>query len=590
MEDKKTALAIVLSIAVVMVYTQVVLEPYNRQLARQRAEQQAAAASSAPSANQSTSSISPHSAAPGASTAAPGSIQPASTESVTTPAATEVAAAKKTVVTTELFEVAISHLGGRIVSLALDGYQAHLGQPARLDLVTAKESSPYPLGVYVGALNDARVNYELTSVSPGAQQSGDSIRIQGTEVSEISLVFTGTLPNGVGITKTILFTPRSYLFKVNVALAAPLSDRSRAWLEWSHFTTAEEAQVREDPLHFTVLTASNKILQVLETSVPSALQDSGAAKWISYGSKYFMTTIVNGADLASDIRYGRDNQTHLMRMGGGETGGSYFVFAGPKHHKMLEATGHQLERNVDLGWFSFLAHPLLWLLIQFHGLLGNWGLAIVLLTLVIKIVFLPLTRASFVSMKAMQDLQPEIQALRERVKDPNELNQEMMQLYKRRGVNPLGGCLPMLIQLPVFLGLYNALFNAIELRHAPFALWINDLSTPERLEVAGIGIPVMILVMGLSMFIQQRTSPQPADPQQQKIMMMMPIIFTVMFVIFPFPAGLVLYWLVNNLTSIIQQVYLRKGEGASHWQATILGSVLIFAFAYLLTLISKSGA
>ena len=188
-------------------------------------------------------------------------------------------------------------------------------------------------------------------------------------------------------------------------------------------------------------------------------------------------------------------------------------------------------------------------------------------------------------MNAMQKLQPEIKALRDRIQDPTQLNQEMMALYKKHGVNPMGGCLPMLIQLPVFLGLYNALNNSIEMRHAPFALWITDLSSVERLEVFGIGIPVMVLLMGASMFLQQWTTPSSADPQQKKIMMMMPVIFTISFVIFPFPSGLVLYWLVNNLISIIQQVYLRSEKHASAIQGTFLASILIFFVGYVLTLI-----
>lgn len=188
-------------------------------------------------------------------------------------------------------------------------------------------------------------------------------------------------------------------------------------------------------------------------------------------------------------------------------------------------------------------------------------------------------------MKAMQDLQPEIKALRERIKDPTELNQEMLGLYKKRGVNPMGGCFPMMLQIPVFLGLYNALLNAMELRHAPFALWINDLASPERLEIFGIGVPVMILIMGVSMIIQQWTTPTTADPAQKKAMMLRPFIFTGMFIVFPFTSGLVLYWLVNNLISIVQQVYLRGNSKASPLQATILASVGIFSLGYIITLL-----
>jgi YidC/Oxa1 family membrane protein insertase len=161
----------------------------------------------------------------------------------------------------------------------------------------------------------------------------------------------------------------------------------------------------------------------------------------------------------------------------------------------------------------------------------------------------------------------------------------MMALYKKRGVNPMGGCFPILIQLPVFLGLYNALLYSIELRHAPFALWINDLSAAEALHVFGLPVPVMVLLMGASMYVQQATTPMTGDETQRKVMLMMPIIFTVMFVIFPFPAGLVLYWLVNNVISIVQQVTLRTSRSVTPFQATIVASVLIFAFGWCLTII-----
>lgn len=274
-----------------------------------------------------------------------------------------------------------------------------------------------------------------------------------------------------------------------------------------------------------------------------------------------------------------------MRSLGTPTGGRFTVFAGPKNRNMLRDYGKDLHRTVDLGWFAFVGEPILHGIHLLYGVLGNYGLAIVLLTLLLKTALLPLTKTSFQSMKKMQDLQPEIKALRERVKDPNQLNQEVMGLYKKRGVNPLGGCFPMVLQMPIFLGMYNALQRDIDLRHAPFALWINDLSAPEGLEVLGITIPVMILLMGASMLFQQITTPTAADPAQKRIMYFVPVIFTGMFVIYPFPSGLVLYWLVNNLISIVQQVALRSEEGANPLKSTLIGGVIVFVGAYVLTLV-----
>ncbi|MCL4136868.1 UNVERIFIED_CONTAM: hypothetical protein GTU68_047168 [Idotea baltica] len=232
-----------------------------------------------------------------------------------------------------------------------------------------------------------------------------------------------------------------------------------------------------------------------------------------------------------------------------------------------------------------IGQPILSLIKFFYTLFGNYGLAIILLTLIIKLVLLPLTKTSYTSMKAMQDLQPEIASLRERVKDPSQLNQELMGLYKKKGVNPMGGCLPMVLQFPVFLGMFNALQNSIDLRHAPFALWVNDLSVPEALPLFGYSIPFMILLMGATMFLQQLTMPSAGDPAQKKMMLFMPVIFTGMFLIYPFPSGLVLYWLINNIISILQQKFMTGGKKYNVFQITIISSLVIFFLAFILTLI-----
>jgi YidC/Oxa1 family membrane protein insertase len=198
-----------------------------------------------------------------------------------------------------------------------------------------------------------------------------------------------------------------------------------------------------------------------------------------------------------------------------------------------------------------------------HSFTGNYGFDIILLTVMIKILFIPLTQKSFRSMREMQKLQPQMAKIRERFKDtPEQMNKEIMELYRRHKVNPLGGCLPMVLQIPVFIGLYQALLNTIELRHAPFALWINDLSAPDRLGLLQLpfvqhpGIPVLTLLMGVSMFVQQWMTPSAGDPAQQRVMMIMPLMFTFMFV--NFPSGLALYWLVNNLLTIAQQFYMNR--------------------------------
>jgi YidC/Oxa1 family membrane protein insertase len=241
----------------------------------------------------------------------------------------------------------------------------------------------------------------------------------------------------------------------------------------------------------------------------------------------------------------------------------FALYFGPRDIGILKPLNLQLEKAVNFGFFDIVSKPLLWVLNFFYGYLHNYGWAIILLTILVKIVFWPLTHKSYKSMKDMQKLQPKMAKIREKHKDNKEkMNQEMMALYKTYKVNPMGGCLPMVIQIPVFFALYSLLGYAIELRHAPFILWITDLAAPDRLPIGipipyvGEGIPVLTLLMGASMFIQQKMTPTTGDPTQAKIMLFLPVVFTFMFI--NFAAGLVLYWLVNNVLSIGQQYYINK--------------------------------
>ena len=239
------------------------------------------------------------------------------------------------------------------------------------------------------------------------------------------------------------------------------------------------------------------------------------------------------------------------------------LYFGPKEIDRLKASGHNLEKAINFGWFDPIAKPLLYVLNFFYQYIHNYGWAIILLTVLIKIAFWPLAHKSAQSMKTMQKLQPKLQKLKEKYGDDKErMNKELMQLYKTYKVNPMSGCLPMLLQIPVFFALYKVLLQAIELRHAPFLLWINDLSAPDRLMIPGVdipmlgGIPVLTLLMGVSMYFQQKMSPSSLDPTQAKMMQLLPVVFTFMFI--NFPSGLVLYWLVNNILSIVQQYYVNK--------------------------------
>jgi YidC/Oxa1 family membrane protein insertase len=232
------------------------------------------------------------------------------------------------------------------------------------------------------------------------------------------------------------------------------------------------------------------------------------------------------------------------------------LYAGPKVQERLKALAPNLERTVDYGWLWLIAEPLFWLLTWLHGFLGNWGFSIIVLTLLIKLAFFHLSAASYKSMARMRKLQPRVMDLRDRFAgDKQKLNQAMMELYKKEKINPLGGCLPILVQIPVFIALYWVLLESVALRQAPFILWIQDLSVNDPYFV-------LPLLMGATMFAQQKLNPAPPDPMQARIMMALPFVFTFLFLFFP--SGLVLYWFVNNLLSIAQQwVITRKIVGTS---------------------------
>ena len=229
------------------------------------------------------------------------------------------------------------------------------------------------------------------------------------------------------------------------------------------------------------------------------------------------------------------------------------LFIGPKLSKRLEAAAPGLELTVDFGWLTPISSPLFWLLDKINSIVGNWGWAIIILTILIKLVFFPLSAASHKSMANMRKMTPRIKTLKERYGDDKQkLNQAMMKLYKEEKINPLGGCLPILIQIPVFIALYWALLESVELRQAPWILWIKDLSAPDPYFI----LPIL---MGVSMLAQQSLSAVAMDPMQKRIMMAMPVVFTFFFLFFP--AGLVLYWTVNNLLTIAQQYTINKKMG-----------------------------
>ena len=286
------------------------------------------------------------------------------------------------------------------------------------------------------------------------------------------------------------------------------------------------------------------------------------AGWVAVLQHYFVSAWIPNQDANNQLYTITDRQNNVASIGyrgpliSGPAGASETITAslwtGPKLQNQMAEVAEHLDLTVDYGWAWFIAKPLFWLLTFIQGIVSNWGVAIICVTIVVKAILYPLTKAQYTSMAKMRMLQPKMQEMRERFGDDRQrMSQEMMKLYKEEKVNPLGGCLPIVLQMPIFIALYWMFMEAVELRHAPFFGWIQDLSAQDPYYI----LPIL---MGASMFLLQKMSPTPvADPMQQKVMNFMPLIF--MFFFLWFPAGLVLYWLVSNLITIVQQQIIYRG-------------------------------
>ena len=281
--------------------------------------------------------------------------------------------------------------------------------------------------------------------------------------------------------------------------------------------------------------------------------------WVAWLQHYFVTAWIPPTDSNNQVQTRKDAQgnyivgftTQALNLQPGQQGQiGAVLYAGPKLQGELKTLSPGLELTVDYGFLWFIAQPIFWLLQVIHNVLGNWGWSIIVLTLIIKLAFFPLSAASYRSMARMRAVAPKMQSLKEQYGDDRQkMSQAMMELYKKEKINPLGGCLPILVQMPVFLALYWVLLESVEMRQAPWMFWITDLSIKDPFFI-------LPLIMGATMFVQMMLNPTPPDPMQAKVMKLMPVIFTFFFLWFP--AGLVLYWVVNNLLSIGQQWYITR--------------------------------
>ncbi len=526
MDQRRFLLALVLSFLLLLAYEQLVVRPYRQvPSAPPQGQDRPEPTEATPSAPQIPPAAPPTHASSGL--AAPTGELPTVT------------------VETDLVRATITTVGARLESFELKKFRQTVAPDSPpLDLV--KESQVLPLTVELGdGKNDAAIVYTAST---------SSLEAHGEQRGEV--VFNGTTEDGRAIRKTYRFPGNSYLFDVEVTGAGT---GRRVGLVLTPISEHGATGGQQSGLEHATAFANEKVIQKTLDDLKEPSEIPGAL-WAGFSAQYFAALAMPASGNAT-AWLAISDALPIVRVDVpvSDGRGHFQVFLGPKERETLMAAGHQLDRALDFGWFWFIAVPLLWGLRLLYQFIPNYGIAIILLTAIVKIVTAPLTHTSFKSMKAMQKLQPEMQRLRERYKDDQAtLQKEVMELYKRHRVNPVSGCLPMLLQLPIFVGLYNTLMYAIELRHAPFMLWINDLSAPDWLMIGGIGIPVLVILMGASMLVQQWMTPQQGDPAQQRIMMIMPVVFT--FISINFPSGLVLYWLVNNLLSMAQQWYMLRSE------------------------------
>ena len=475
--------------------------------------------------------------------------------------------ARTITVDTPLYQAKISENGAAFYTFLLKNYRENVAEDAApKQILTGKED----LGV-------GRLGFAGQSI-PGLDKSAfvadlTSDQLKVTDGSR-DLQFSWRTDDGILIVKTYTFLPDSYL----IGLAVTISNGSNRVIQDKLFVTLNGNAPNDKRLYaFEGPSAliNNQLEEIKIKKIKEQNTFEGKISWIALQSRYFMSSIIPKQIEDASMRLALPSdqfvsaqyvQPEKKIQPGTRYTYEYQFFMGPKRIETLKEVGNDLQKVVDFGWFDFIARPCLWLMNLFYSVIPNYGVAIIILTLLVKILLFPLGQKSYKSMSEMKKIQPLMKEIREKYKnDKKKMNEEVMGLYRTYKINPLGGCLPMLVQLPVFFALYRMLYEAIELRHAPFFLWIDDLAAPDRLfrfdfsipfMEPPYGIPVLTIVMGASMLLQQKMSPPMGDATQAKMMMFMPVIFTVIFI--NFSSGLVLYWLVNNILSIAQQYYTQQ--------------------------------
>jgi len=503
--------------------------------------------------------------APGATTAAPPVAgAPALPSAATAP----VSAGEKITIRTDLFTAEIDTLGGVIEQVALSKHRDT--QDETKPYVLLQRNAERTFIAQSGLLGEGMPNHRtLWQALPGPREMAP-----GTDTLELKL--QATAANGDKIVQTLTFHRGSYVidvaYEITNAAATPVAPY--AYFQLTRDTKAPGVQSSMAPASYTgpvIYNDSDKFKKVdfgeldklaADPSRKLPFTKNADSGWVGMIEHYFLAAwLPSDASKTPREFYARKLDNGLYADGvilqaapiaPGATGEIKVpLYVGPQEQDTLSKLATGLDLVVDYGIFTVLAAPLFWLLKWLHGLVGNWGWAIVLLTIIIKSAFYPLNHASARSMAKMKVIAPKLKALQEQyANDKQQLQIKMMEMYKTEKINPLGGCLPILVQIPVFIALYWVLLSAVELRHAPWIGWIHDLSAPDPYFV----LPI---VYAITAYLQVKLSPTPIqDPVQAKVMQIMPIAFSVMFIFFP--AGLVLYWLINNAIQIFQQWHMNR--------------------------------
>ena len=464
------------------------------------------------------------------------------------------------------------HVKTDVIDVAIDMHSGNLVQSSLLSFPQNQDKPNIPLTLFT---SDAKKFYQAQSGFLSKTGQKESIiysadktdYVLAADQKSLTVTLNGTSSSGIVFTKAYTFYPASY------SIDESYSVKNNGTASWDGYYYSQLVRTDEAPdatdgtARYTFFGAATSTPEQRYNKVSFSSMEKEAVDlqkikggWVAMIQHYFVSALVPNKDQDVNFYSNVDSANHLFTIGvlspmmslasGQNVESSMQLYSGPATAKNLEAAAPNLKLTIDYGWLWFISIIIFWLMQKIYEFVGNWGWSIVLVTVVIKLIFYQLSAKSYKSMAAMKKLQPQIKALQERLAgNKQELSKEMMGLYKKEKVNPLGGCFPLLIQIPVFIALYWVIVESVQLRQAPFIFWIHDLAMKDPFYV-------MPVIMGLTMFIQQKISPPPPDPVQAKVMMLLPVIFTVFFL--QFPAGLVLYWIVNNTLSISQQWYMMR--------------------------------